>query len=109
MRRFLVMMENHYTHIVIDSPPITLVTDSVILGSMVDGVLLVVQGDRTSRELVRRSQRLLNEVGARIFGVILNNVNVKPEDYYYYQSYYGSRYYADNAHTAADAATNGKG
>jgi Mrp family chromosome partitioning ATPase len=66
----------------------------VIVGSMVDGVLLVVQGDRTSRDMVRRSQRLLYEVGARIFGVILNNVNVKPEDYYYYQSYYASNYYA---------------
>jgi capsular exopolysaccharide synthesis family protein len=94
MRRLLTILEGTFTHVVIDSPPITLVTDSVILGSMVDGVLLVVQGDRTSRELVRRSQRLLHEVGARIFGVILNNVNVKPEDYYYYQSYYSSNYYA---------------
>lgn len=100
MRKVLVALEKEFTHIVIDSPPITLVTDSVILGSMVDGVIIVVHGDRTSRELVRRSQRLLSEVGARIFGVILNNVNVKPEDYYYYQSYYGSRYYAENA--AAD-------
>ena len=94
MRRFLKILEGTFAHVVIDSPPITLVTDSVILGSMVDGVLLVVQGDRTSRELVRRSQRLLHEVGARVFGVILNNVNIKPEDYYYYQSYYASNYYA---------------
>ena len=94
MRRFLGILEGIFAHVVIDSPPITLVTDSVILGSMVDGVLLVVQGDRTSRELVRRSQRLLHEVGARVFGVILNNVNIKPEDYYYYQSYYASNYYA---------------
>jgi capsular exopolysaccharide synthesis family protein len=94
MRRLIDMLDDVFTHIVIDSPPITLVTDSVIVGSMVDGVLLVVQGDRTSRDMVRRSQRLLYEVGARIFGVILNNVNVKPEDYYYYQSYYASNYYA---------------
>jgi capsular exopolysaccharide synthesis family protein len=111
MRRLLGILGDVFTHVVIDSPPITLVTDSVILGSMTDGVLLVVQGDRTSRELVRRSQRLLHEVGARIFGVILNNVNVKPEDYYYYQSYYGSRYYADNAalHTNGNGNGNGNG
>jgi Mrp family chromosome partitioning ATPase len=55
---------------------------------MVDGVLLVVHGGKSSRHIVRRSKQLLNDVGAKIFGVVLNNVNLQSHDYYYYQSYY---------------------
>ena len=57
--------------------------------------------------LVRRRQ-LLQDVGAKIFGVVLNNVNLQTHDYYYYQRYYGSNYYKDLSEeemgTAAAAA-----
>jgi len=56
-------------------------------------VLLVVHGGKSSRHIVRRSKQLLNDVGAKIFGVVLNNVNLHSHDYYYYQSYYGQKYY----------------
>jgi Mrp family chromosome partitioning ATPase len=60
---------------------------------MVDGVLLVVYGGKTSRHMVKRSRQLLSDVGAKIFGVVLNNVNIQSQDYYYYQRYYGARKY----------------
>ena len=61
---------------------------------MVDGVLLVVHAGKSSRNVVKRSRQLLLDVGAKIFGVVLNNVNIKSqENYYYYQSYqYQSHY-----------------
>src|ERR1041384_6268160 len=59
----------------------------------VESVLLVVHGGNSSRHIVRRSKQLLNDVGAKIFGVVLNNVNLQSHDYYYYQSYYGQKYY----------------
>jgi Mrp family chromosome partitioning ATPase len=43
--------------------------------------------------VVKRSRQLLLDVGAKIFGVVLNNVNLQSHDYYYYQRYYGSSYY----------------
>jgi Mrp family chromosome partitioning ATPase len=56
---------------------------------MVDGVILVVHSGKSSRQVVRRARQLLQDVGARIFGVVLNNVNPNSQDnYYYYQSYY---------------------
>ena len=56
---------------------------------MVDGVILVVHAGKSSKQVVRRSRQLLNEIGAKIFGVVLNNVNLSTQDnYYYYQSYY---------------------
>jgi capsular exopolysaccharide synthesis family protein len=92
MRRLLAALQANYTHVVIDSPPVSSFTDGVLISTMVDGVLLVVHGGRSSRHIVRRSKQLLNDVGAKIFGVVLNNVNVQSRDYYYYQSYYAQKY-----------------
>lgn len=88
MRRLLQVLEPHFTHIVIDSPPIASVTDGVLIASMVDGVLLVVHGGRSSRDLVRRTKQLLHGVGAKIFGVVLNNIDLRTHDYYYQPGYY---------------------
>lgn len=94
MRRLLTVLQAHYTHVVVDSPPVSSFTDGVLISTMVDGVLLVVHGGKSSRHIVRRSKQLLNDVGAKIFGVVLNNINLQSHDYYYYQSYYGQKYYS---------------
>jgi capsular exopolysaccharide synthesis family protein len=96
MRVLLDRLRGSFTHIVIDSPPIASFTDSVLLSTLVDGVLLVVHGGRASRNIIRRSRQLLQDVGARIFGVVLNNVNLTKGDDYYYRYYYEhNKYYAD--------------
>ena len=92
MRRLLAALQSRYTHVVIDSPPVSSFTDGVLISTMVDGVLLVVHGGRSSRHIVRRSKQLLSDVGAKIFGVVLNNVNLQSHDYYYYQNYYSQKY-----------------
>lgn len=89
MANLLRTLQKHFTHVVVDSPPITSFTDGVLIASMVDGVILVVHSGRSSRQVVRRAKMLLQEVGAKIFGVVLNNVNLRSQDnYYYYQTYY---------------------
>jgi capsular exopolysaccharide synthesis family protein len=94
MRRLMSVLQAEFTHIVIDSPPISSFTDGVLISSMVDGVLLVVHGGKSSRHVVRRSRQLLQDVGAKIFGVVLNKVNPHSQDYYYYyKHYYGARSY----------------
>jgi capsular exopolysaccharide synthesis family protein len=93
MRRLLTLLQGHFNHVVVDSPPVSSFTDGVLISSMVDGVLLVVHGGKSSRHVVKRSRQLLQDVGAKIFGVVLNNVNLQSHDYYYYQRYYGSNYY----------------
>jgi polysaccharide biosynthesis transport protein len=85
MRRFLKIVEATFSYIIIDSPPITSFSDGVIISAMTDGVVLVIHGSKIAREVVQHSQKVLNNVGARILGVVLNNVNVPPSDYYYYQ------------------------
>jgi polysaccharide biosynthesis transport protein len=92
MARLVTLLKCEFTHIIVDSPPIASFTDSVLISSLVDGVLLVVHGDHASRTIVRRSRQVLQDVGAKIFGVVLNNVTLQPDDYYYnnyhYQKYY---------------------
>jgi capsular exopolysaccharide synthesis family protein len=89
MANLMKTLQNNFTHVVVDSPPITSFTDGVLIASMVDGVILVVHSGKSSRQVVRRARQMLIEVGAKIFGVVLNNVNLRSQDnYYYYQSYY---------------------
>ncbi len=89
MATLLKLLQTKFTHVVVDSPPIASFTDGVLIASLVDGVILVVHAGKSSRQVVRRSRLLLQEIGAKIFGVVLNNVNLHTkENYYYYQSYY---------------------
>ncbi len=91
MRKLLAILSERFTHIVIDSPPAISFTDASILSTMVDGVVLVVHGGRSSRAVVRRAKQQLLDVGAHIFGVVLNNVKLETQDYYY-SGYYSSYY-----------------
>jgi len=93
MRRLLVTLQRHFNHVVVDSPPVSSFTDGVLISTMVDGVLLVVHGGKSSRHVVKRSRQLLQDVGAKIFGVVLNNTEIQSHDYYYYQRYYSEKYY----------------
>ncbi|HEX8190679.1 MAG TPA: polysaccharide biosynthesis tyrosine autokinase [Pyrinomonadaceae bacterium] len=96
MRNLIRTLEGTFTHIVIDTPPVGSFTDGVLASTLVDGVLLVVHSGKTSRGVVRRTKQLLQDVGAKVFGVILNNVNMREHDYYYYRGYY-SQYYSHEA------------
>jgi succinoglycan biosynthesis transport protein ExoP len=97
MRHLIKTLEGTFTHIIIDTPPIGSFTDGVLASTLVDGVLLVVHSGKTSRGVARRTKQLLQDVGAKVFGVILNNVNLREHDYYYYRSYYAQSYYHSDA------------
>jgi polysaccharide biosynthesis transport protein len=88
MRQVLQQAAERYDHIIVDSPPLISVTDPVILSTMMDGVILVVQAGRSTREVVRRARQELSNVGAKVFGVVLNNFDLKREGYTSDYSYY---------------------
>ncbi|HEY7544915.1 MAG TPA: polysaccharide biosynthesis tyrosine autokinase, partial [Blastocatellia bacterium] len=98
MRELLKILAERYDHVLVDSPPLINVTDPVILSTMVDGVILVVHGGKSTRDIVRRARMELSSVGAKIFGVVLNNVDLRRDgyDYYYYYRYY-SDYYGEES------------
>ncbi len=104
MRRLLTTLSEKFTHIIVDSPPAISFTDASILSTFVDGVILVVHGGRSSRAVVRRAKQQLLDVGAHIFGVVLNNVKIESHDHYYagYAGYYKSGYYSSEDDEKAD-------
>ncbi len=104
MRKLLNMASDRFTHVIIDSPPAISFTDASILSTMVDGVVLVVHGGRSSRAVVRRAKQQLLDVGANIFGVVLNNVKLEATNYYYYAGYYSSYYTDDDGTGEASSA-----
>jgi protein-tyrosine kinase len=59
--------------ILFDAPPVASVTDAVVLGTKVDGTLLIVSAGRTRREHIERAKELLERVHVRIVGTVLNN------------------------------------
>ncbi len=65
----------HYDHIIIDSPPFGLVGDVIVLASLVDSILLVATPDKTRFGPIQFAVRRLTEVGARLLGVVVNNVD----------------------------------
>lgn len=85
-----------YDFIIIDSPPVNVVADPLVLSAIVDGVLLVVEANRTSRRMVRMAGARLAEVNAPVLGAVVNKLDVRRSGYgYNYYDTYGY-YYTEN-------------
>jgi capsular exopolysaccharide synthesis family protein len=92
MARFLAGLRG-YDFILIDSPPVNVVADPLVLSSLVDGVLLVVEANRTTRAMVRQAGARLAETHARILGAVVNKLNLRSAGYgYSYYDTYGYYY-----------------
>jgi capsular exopolysaccharide synthesis family protein len=88
MQEFLASLQEHYDYILIDSPPVMPVSDAVLLSTIVDGVVLVVNTQETSKYVVKGARTRLSYARAKILGVVLNRVNLQSGDYVYYQGPY---------------------
>jgi polysaccharide biosynthesis transport protein len=88
MKELIQQARSRYERIIIDSPPITAVTDASILSSLVDGVVIVIRANDTHREIIRNGIAHLQSVNAHILGAVLNGVEMGRDSYYYYQYYY---------------------
>lgn len=71
---FLKQARRQFDYVLVDTPPVTVVTDSAIVGALGDGVLLVVDSQGTRKNSLRQAMRELEGVGARVLGTVLNNV-----------------------------------
>lgn len=88
MQELIDEMRNRYDMIIIDTPPSLAVTDSQLIATKCDGVVLVLDAGKVKRDAAAKMKHNLERVNARLLGVVLNNVKRKQgEDYYYY--YYG--------------------
>lgn len=96
-----------FTQVIVDSPPLLLVTDAVILSAMVDGVILVVASGTTARGALTRAHRILENAGSRVLGMVLNKVDMRFDTYYgsyygpYHQGYYDEIAVSNPSHSSA--------
>ncbi len=87
--RFTELLEEarqQFDYVLLDSPPVEAVSDSLVVATRTDGVLLVLDSQSTRKSAVRKAVRSLEAVGARVLGTVMNNVD-KTRAGYYYQSY----------------------
>ncbi|WP_224365033.1 GumC family protein [Hyalangium versicolor] len=89
-----------FDRIILDSPPLNAVSDSAVLATQTDGVVLVLRAAKTNRESARRALRSLADVQAQMYGAILNDLDVTDaryrDTYLTYRGYYG-HYTGDEA------------
>jgi hypothetical protein len=68
------------------------ISDASVISQEVDVTLLLIQHRRYPRNVSQRAKRVIEDVGGKLFGVILNNVNIKTDDNYYYYAGYSTQY-----------------
>jgi capsular exopolysaccharide synthesis family protein len=83
-----------FDRVIIDSPPAGAVADAVVVSTRVDGTLLVIKAGHTSRDAAIRTIRSITDVSGRVFGAVLNNLDLDDRRYGEYYQYYRHDYYA---------------
>jgi capsular exopolysaccharide synthesis family protein len=87
MRNLLKKLEQQFAHIVIDSPPVLYFADSLILSTYVDAVVLIARDGITSKQILLKTMKVLQDVRAKIIGVLLNDIPSRNYKYYMYDYY----------------------
>ncbi len=100
-RELLSQLKKQYQYIILDAPPISAVADTMILGKLADGAIIVVRDHYTREEALKAAVEQLLLVDVEIFGVIMNGIAVQRNGYYGYGRYgrgygygYGYSHYA---------------
>jgi capsular exopolysaccharide synthesis family protein len=91
MKDYIEELKKIYDIIILDTPPIILVTDAQILAQYTDGCLLVVSSGEAERDLVVKAKGLLEKVNAKILGVVINKMDSTKKGYYHYQYEYSDK------------------
>jgi polysaccharide biosynthesis transport protein len=87
-------LRKKFDRIIVDSPPVSAVTDSLVLSRVTDGLVLVIKVGVTGREVVKQAVRQMEHVNAKVLGVVLNDVPSAKDRYYYY--HYRYYYYGED-------------
>ncbi len=94
MTQFLLEVRNRYDRVVLDCPPVSAVSDPLIIASLSDGVVFVTKFNKIRRDHARKTVRRIQDAGIFILGVVLNDIDFDGKDSYYYSYYYyQNRYY----------------
>jgi capsular exopolysaccharide synthesis family protein len=89
LSELLASVREEFDYVLIDAPPVLLVSDAAIMAKQGDGVLLVLDAQKTRKWALQESIRNLEAIGANVLGTVVNNVNASRDDSYYrgYEQY----------------------
>lgn len=109
-RKLFAELSEMYDIVILDCPPCVKLSDVQIISTIVDGMLIVVSANKTSREGLVYSYRALTQVGAPVMGLIMNRLDLSQQRYGYYYGYYYSKYnyYSHYGQDADQKTTKGK-
>jgi succinoglycan biosynthesis transport protein ExoP len=109
MMEFLHLVKDRYDRVVLDCPPISAVSDPLIISAMADGVVYVTKFNKIRREHGRKSVQRIQNAGIHILGVVINDIDFEGKDSYYYSYYYyQNRYYSSHYKTSPDGTVGAK-
>lgn len=91
MKSIIRQLTGSFDMVLIDAPPVIAVTDAQILATIAEGTLIVTSYGATEKFGLVKTKELLDKVGAKVLGVVINKVPEKSE-HYYYGKYYNSYY-----------------
>jgi polysaccharide biosynthesis transport protein len=97
MRNFIEESKKQFDCVIFDSPPALNLADAVVLGRQIDGAILVIHYGKYLKGMVDKARQRFEEMGIRIVGAVLNNIQVEKHDNTYYY-YYSSDYSKSNEH-----------
>lgn len=84
MKQLLDTVTGYFDVVLLDTPPLSAVTDAQILSSYVEGVVIVVHANQTRKDGLLKAKKLLDQVNANILGVVLHGTEPKDSTSYYY-------------------------
>lgn len=82
------VLKQQFDYVLFDTPPVLAVSDAMVLDSNIDGMILVVWGEKTSKEALKQAKEKLDLLNIRTLGVVINNINIRKHGYYYSHYYY---------------------
>jgi len=82
---FVEEMSKRYDYILIDTPPVNIVSDACVVANLLDGVLLLVRRNRSNKDSVKRAVNQLKLTGANLLGYVLNGVSAESGNIYRYE------------------------
>ncbi len=95
-------LKSKYDVVLIDTPPLVGISDSSIIAKEADGCIIVVQYRKYPREMLAKARQMIDSLGVKVVGAVLNNINVMRDDYYYYYHSYYSDYYRSTQSDLSD-------
>lgn len=97
-RQIMTETTAQYDYVLVDTPPVTSVTDASIVGKITDGCIMVLEVGRVKYRVAQKVKSELEQAGVHIVGVVLNKVDMKSGGYYgkygKYGGYYSNDYYS---------------